>query len=30
MFARDVGGWSRLRPTIAGTSSIVRLALKRT
>jgi O-antigen/teichoic acid export membrane protein len=30
MFARDLGGWSRLRPTIAGTSSTVRLALKRT
>jgi O-antigen/teichoic acid export membrane protein len=30
MFARDLGGWSRLRPTIAGTASIVRLALRRT
>lgn len=30
MFARDLGGWSRLRPTIAGTSSMVRLALRRT
>ncbi|HLH15331.1 MAG TPA: polysaccharide biosynthesis C-terminal domain-containing protein [Solirubrobacteraceae bacterium] len=29
MFARDLGGWSRLRPTIAGTSSLVRLALRR-
>jgi O-antigen/teichoic acid export membrane protein len=30
MFARDLGGWSRLRPTFAGTTSIVRLALRRT
>lgn len=30
MFARDLGGWSRLRPTIAGTTSAVRLALRRT
>jgi len=30
MFARDLGGWSRLRPTVAGTTAIVRLALRRT
>jgi len=29
MFARDMGSWSRLRPTVAGTTSIVRLALRR-
>jgi O-antigen/teichoic acid export membrane protein len=29
LFARDVGSWSALRPTIAGTSSLVRLALRR-
>lgn len=28
LFARDVGGWSRLRPTLAGMTSIVRLALR--
>jgi O-antigen/teichoic acid export membrane protein len=30
LFARDLGSWSPLRPTIAGTSTIVRLALRRT
>jgi O-antigen/teichoic acid export membrane protein len=29
MFARDVGGWSRLRPTVAGTVSALRLAAGR-
>lgn len=29
LFARDLGSWSALRPTIAGTSSLVRLALRR-
>ncbi|MGD0452352.1 MAG: polysaccharide biosynthesis C-terminal domain-containing protein [Solirubrobacteraceae bacterium] len=29
LFARDLGSWSPLRPTIAGASSIVRLALRR-
>jgi O-antigen/teichoic acid export membrane protein len=29
MFARDVGGWSRLRPTTAGTISALRVALRR-
>jgi O-antigen/teichoic acid export membrane protein len=27
LFARDMGGWSRLRPTFAGTASLVRQAL---
>jgi len=30
LFARDLGSWSRLRPTVAGTTSILRLALRRT
>ena len=30
MFARDLGGWSRLRPTVAGTTSLLRLTLRRT
>lgn len=30
MFARDLGSWSRLRPTVAGTTSILRLAMRRT
>jgi O-antigen/teichoic acid export membrane protein len=30
MFARDLGGWSRLRPSVASTTSIVRLVLRRT
>jgi O-antigen/teichoic acid export membrane protein len=30
MYARDLGGWSPLRPTLARTTSLVRLALKRT
>jgi len=29
LFARDLGGWSPLRPTIAGAASVVRLALRR-
>ncbi len=29
MFARDLGGWSPLRPTLAGTASVVRLVLRR-
>jgi O-antigen/teichoic acid export membrane protein len=29
MFARDLGGWSPLRPTVAGVASIVRVALRR-
>jgi O-antigen/teichoic acid export membrane protein len=29
MFARDLGSWSPLRPTLAGTASIVRLVLRR-
>ncbi|HSZ15145.1 MAG TPA: polysaccharide biosynthesis C-terminal domain-containing protein [Solirubrobacteraceae bacterium] len=29
LFARDLGSWSALRPTVAGTTSIVRLALRR-
>jgi O-antigen/teichoic acid export membrane protein len=29
LFARDMGGWSRLRPTLSGTASLVRLALRR-
>jgi O-antigen/teichoic acid export membrane protein len=29
MFARDLGSWSPLRPTLAGTTSLVRLALRR-
>jgi O-antigen/teichoic acid export membrane protein len=29
MFARDVGSWSRLRPTVAGTIAILRLAVQR-
>jgi O-antigen/teichoic acid export membrane protein len=28
LFARDVGGWSRLRPTLAGMTSIMRLVLR--
>ncbi len=28
-FARELGGWGRLRPTLAGTSSLLRLALRR-
>jgi len=30
LFARDLGGWSRLRPTVAGTTSLLRLTLRRT
>jgi O-antigen/teichoic acid export membrane protein len=30
MFARELGGWSLLRPTVAGTASTLRLALRRT
>jgi O-antigen/teichoic acid export membrane protein len=30
LFAREMGGWSPLRPTAAGTASLVRLALRRT
>jgi O-antigen/teichoic acid export membrane protein len=29
MFARDLGSWSSLRPTVAGTTSLVRVALRR-
>jgi O-antigen/teichoic acid export membrane protein len=29
LFARDLGSWSPLRPTVAGTASLVRLALRR-
>lgn len=29
LFARDVGSWSALRPTLAGTVSLVRVALRR-
>lgn len=29
LFARDLGSWSALRPTFAGTSSLLRLALRR-
>jgi O-antigen/teichoic acid export membrane protein len=29
MFARDLGSWSPLRPTLTGTTSLVRLALRR-
>jgi O-antigen/teichoic acid export membrane protein len=29
LFARDLGGWSPLRPTVAGATSIVLLALRR-
>jgi O-antigen/teichoic acid export membrane protein len=29
LYARDLGSWARLRPTLAGTSSVVRLALRR-
>ncbi len=29
LFAQDLGGWSPLRPTIAGTTSILRLVLRR-
>jgi O-antigen/teichoic acid export membrane protein len=29
LFARDLGSWSRLRPTIAGTASLIRLTLRR-
>jgi O-antigen/teichoic acid export membrane protein len=29
LYARDLGSWARLRPTLAGTSSLVRLALGR-
>ncbi len=29
LFARDVGGWSALRPTVAGTSSLLRIVLRR-
>jgi O-antigen/teichoic acid export membrane protein len=29
LFARELGSWGRLRPTMAGTSSLVRLALRR-
>ncbi len=30
MFARNLGSWSALRPTLVGTSSLVRIALRRT
>jgi O-antigen/teichoic acid export membrane protein len=30
LFARDLGGWAPLRPTVGGTTSLVRLALRRT
>ncbi len=30
LFARNLGSWSPLRPTLAGTSSLMRLALRRT
>jgi len=30
MFARDVGGWAALRPTLTGTISLLRMALWRT
>jgi O-antigen/teichoic acid export membrane protein len=30
MFARELGGWSGLRPTMSGTVSTLRLALGRT
>jgi O-antigen/teichoic acid export membrane protein len=29
MFARDLGGWAPLRPTVSGTASLVRVALRR-
>ena len=29
LFARDLGGWSPPRPTVAGATSIVRLAPRR-
>jgi O-antigen/teichoic acid export membrane protein len=29
LFARDMGGWARLRPTLSGTASLLRLALRR-
>jgi O-antigen/teichoic acid export membrane protein len=29
LFARDLGGWGRLRPTFSGTASLVRLAMRR-
>lgn len=29
LFAREMGGWARLRPTLAGTTSLVRIALRR-
>jgi O-antigen/teichoic acid export membrane protein len=29
MFARELGGWSPLRPTLTGTTAVVRLALRR-
>ncbi len=30
LFARQLGSWARLRPTVAGTSSLIRVALRRT
>jgi antigen flippase len=29
LFSLDLGGWSRLRPTVAGTASVLRVALRR-
>jgi hypothetical protein len=29
LFAQDLGSWSPLRPTIAGASTIVRVAFRR-
>jgi len=29
LFARNLGGWAPLRPTVAGTASLMRLALRR-